>query len=146
MRAERDRAGLAAVPERPYVVCERHLRSVGKDCLVSFEASVYSVPWRAVRRRMRVECRVTSDTVAIWSLGPSPQLLATHERSRRKGAWVVEPTHWDGLAAAPGVAPLPACAAVGPDELEPVWARIPNAAVAVARRDLSTYDAVGAVA
>ncbi len=146
VRAERDRAALAAVPERPYVVCERHLRSVGKDCLVSFEASVYSLPWRAVRRRMRVECRVTSDTVAIWSLGPTPQLLATHPRSRRKGAWVVDPTHWDGLAAAPGVAPLPPCAAVGPDELEPVWARIPHAAVPVARRDLATYDAVGAVA
>ncbi len=25
----------------PHVVCDRHLRSVGKDCLVSLEASVY---------------------------------------------------------------------------------------------------------
>lgn len=55
VRAERDRAALGLLPARPYVVCERHLRSVGKDCLVSFEASLYSVPWRAVRRRMRVE-------------------------------------------------------------------------------------------
>ena len=49
VRAERDRAGLGALPERPYVVCDRHLRSVGKDCLISFEASLYSVPWRTVR-------------------------------------------------------------------------------------------------
>ncbi len=146
VRAERDRAALAALPERPYLVCERHLRSVGKDCLVSFEASVYSVPWRAVRRRMRVECRVTHDRVAIWTLGPEPALLATHERSRHKGAWVVERSHWDGLASAPEVAPLPPCERAGGVDLEPVWARIPKAATPVARRDLSTYDAVGAVA
>ena len=146
MRAERDRAALGAVPERPYVVCDRHLRSVGKDCLISFEASLYSVPWRAVRRRMRVECRVTHDAVAIWTLGPSPQLLATHARSRRKGAWVVDPSHWDGLPHAPEATTLPPCEAVGPDELEPVWARIPKAATPVGRRDLATYDQVGRVA
>ncbi len=145
-RAERDRAALTPVPERPYVVCDRHLRSVGKDCLISFEASHYSVPWRAVRRRMRVECRVTHDTVAIWTLGPEPQLLATHARARRKGAWVVDRSHWDGLPHAPEAATLPPCEAVSPDELEPVWARIPKAATPVARRDLATYDAVGRVA
>jgi transposase len=146
LRAERDRAALGALPERPYVVCDRHLRRVGKDCLVSFEASVYSVPWRAVRRRMRVECRVTPDHVTIWTLGPSPVLLATHERSPRKRAWVVDPVHWDGLPHAPGAADLPPCEAVGPNELEPVWARIPKAATPVARRDLGVYDSIGRVA
>ena len=146
VRAERDRAALGAVPERPYVVCDRHLRSVGKDCLVSFEASVYSLPWRVVRRRMKVECRVTCDRVAIWSLGPEPTLLATHARARRKGTWVVDRSHWDGLPAAPGAVELPACEAVGAEGLEPVWARIPKATTPVARRDLATYDAVGRVA
>jgi transposase len=145
VRAERDRAGLGPVPERPYVVCDRHLRSVGKDCLISFEASLYSVPWRAVRRRMRVECRVTHDAVAIWSLGPEPTLLATHARSPRKGAWVVDRAHWDGLPWAPESSPPPPCASDG-DELEPVWARIPKADTPVGRRDLPTYDEVGRVA
>ena len=95
---------------------------------------------------MRVECRVTHDAVAIWTLGPAPELLATHARSRRKGAWVVDPSHWEGLADAPGAATLPPCEAVGPHELEPVWARIPKAATPVGRRDLATYDAVGRVA
>jgi transposase len=148
VRAERDRAALGPLPERPYVVCERHLRSVGKDCLVSFEASVYSVPWRAVRRRMRVECLVTHDTVAIWTIGPHPQLLATHRRSRRRGAWVVDRTHWDGLPAAPDAAALPPCERDVDDHggLDPVWARIPKAATPVARRALSVYDDVGRVA
>jgi transposase len=144
-RAERDRAALGAIPERPYVVCDRHLRSVGKDCLLSFEASLYSVPWQAVRRWMKVECRVTHDNVAIWTLGPTPQLLATHRRSRRKGAWVVDRSHWDGLPHAPEAA-VPPCETVGADELEPVRARIPKAATPVGRRDLTTYDKVGRVA
>ncbi len=94
---------------------------------------------------MRVECRVTHDSVAIWTLGPAPELLATHRRSRRKGAWVVDRSHWDGLPHAPEAA-LPPCETVASDELEPVWARIPKAATPVARRDLATYDAVGRVA
>jgi transposase len=145
-RAERDRAALAPLPERPYIVCDRHLRSVGKDCLVSFEASVYSVPWWAVRRRMRVECRVTHDTVAIWTLGPEPTLLATHARARRKGSWVVDRSHWDGLPWAPSATSLPPCEAVGPDAVDPLLARIPKATTPVARRELTTYDAVGRVA
>ncbi len=54
-------------------------------------------------------------------------------------------SHWDGLPWAPGAA-LPPCEAVGPDELDPLLARIPKAATPVARRELATYDAVGRVA
>ena len=35
VRAEADRAALRPLPEQPYLVAERHLRRVGKDCLVS---------------------------------------------------------------------------------------------------------------
>ena len=58
---------------------------------------------------MRVECRVTHDAVAIWSLGPEPTLLATHARARRKGAWVVDRAHWDGLPFAPESSDRPPC-------------------------------------
>jgi hypothetical protein len=68
-RAERDRTALGRLPEHPYVVCERHTRRVGKDALVSFQASHYSVPWPKVRPAGRVELRVTPTEVAIWSLG-----------------------------------------------------------------------------
>ncbi len=95
---------------------------------------------------MRVECRVTHDAVAIWTLGPEPALLAAHRRSRRRGAWVVDRAHWDGLPSAPEAVELPACERAGGLELEPVWARIPKAATPVARRELATYDAVGRVA
>jgi hypothetical protein len=139
------------------VVCDRHTRRVAKDCLVSFEASWYSVPWRAVRPGIRVELRVTPAEVAIWSLGCQPQLLATHPRAAHRGTWQVDQTHWDGL---PGSdAPQPACTgdcelapepAPEPDQLTlgelAGWAQLPAARVPVARRTLAIYDLVGGLA
>jgi transposase len=39
VRAETDRAALLPLPEQPYLVTDKHLRRVGKDALVAFEAS-----------------------------------------------------------------------------------------------------------
>ncbi len=142
VRAEADRSALGALPVIPYIVCERHLRSVGKDCLVSFETSVYSVPWRTVRRRMRVELRVTRSEVAIWSLGPQPQPLAAHRRARSRGSWVVEEAHWDGLPAL-GDSAVELVAPVCANDAELMASRSAKAHIAVARRDLATYDAIG---
>jgi transposase len=58
VRAARDHAALRPLPARPYVVADRHLRHVGKDCLVAYAGNLYSVPaggsgtdnwWRSVR-------------------------------------------------------------------------------------------------
>jgi transposase len=156
VRAERDRAALRPLPEQPYVVCDRHTRRVGKDALISFEASHYSVPWRRVRPGARVELRVTPTEVAIWSLGPSQQLLATHPRALQRGGWVVDQTHWDGLADRADAQPLPPCAGdcelAPPPDLEPGqlelpgitgWAQLPAARVLVAHRTLATDDHAG---
>jgi transposase len=99
VRAERDRVALGPLPEQPYIVCERHTRRVAKDCLISFQASCYSVPWRQVRPGVRVELRVTPAEVAIWSLGRQPCLLATHPRAAHRGTWQVDQTHWDAYQA-----------------------------------------------
>lgn len=146
IRAQADRAALLATPDRPYVVCERHLRTVGKDCLVSFEASVYSVPWRAVRRRMKVELRVTADAVAIWTPGTEPTLLATHARAHARGSWMIDPAHWEGLPDAKTPEAPDDLVAPVREEAELMASRSPRADVVVARRDLATYDRVGAVA
>ena len=147
VRAERDRAALAPLPELPYLVTERHLRRVGKDCLVSFEASLYSVPARRVRAGQHVEVRASPDTITLHALpgrGSGPRnpattaadslssdssLLAVHGRAAVRGTWVVDPTHWDGLPDGHtrativeqpqrGGDPLPACVA-DPDEHSP---------------------------
>ena len=149
VRAALDRDGLLPRPASDYRVRERHLRSVGKDCLVSFETSLYSVPWRAVRRRMKVEVRASRTEVEIWTTGAQPGLLASHARSAVRKAWVVDPAHWDGLPCAPGAADLSPCEhdqLVAPvrDEVELMASRSAKAAVPVGRRDLATYDLVGA--
>jgi hypothetical protein len=99
--------------------------------------------------------RVTPAEVAIWSLGPSQQLLAIHPRAAGRGGWVVDQTHWEGL---PGrtdadTQPLPPCAGDGelapppapdPGQLELPgiggWASSPAARVLVAHRRLGVYD------
>jgi transposase len=97
-RAVVDRATLKALPEVPYLVAKQHLRRVGKDCLVSFEASLYSVPARRVRAGQRIVVRAGVDTITITALPvDGGGLLAVHPRARQRGQWVVDESHWDGL-------------------------------------------------
>jgi transposase len=159
VRAERDRAALGRLPEHPYVVCERHTRRVGKDALISFQASHYSVPWPKVRPGGRVELRVTPAEVAIWSLGRDPALLATHPRAAGRGAWIVDQTHWEGLPNRTDAEPMPPCAAdcdlapTPPPEPGQLvlpelvgWAQTAAARTPVARRRLAVYDQLAGVA
>jgi transposase len=102
VRAEADRAALLPLPERPYLVAEKHLRRVGKDCLVAFEASVYSVPARQVRPGQRVQLHIgpdpAGDRIHIHALAvDGGGWLATHSRAIRRGTWMVDAAHWDGL-------------------------------------------------
>jgi hypothetical protein len=87
--------------------------------------------------------------VEIWTTGAQPGLLASHARSAVRKAWVVDPAHWDGLPCAPGAADLSPCEhdqLVAPvrDEVELMASRSAKAAVPVGRRDLATYDLIGA--
>ena len=144
VRAEVDRAALGPLPAEPYLVVDRHFRVLKRDALVSFEASLYSVPWWGRTPGERLELRVTPDEVAIWTTGPEPLHLATRPRSRRRGAWVVDPAHRVGLpAGGRGLAALPPCDGDAA-EVPPELARLPWVATKVARRDLGTYDLAGA--
>lgn len=144
LRAAADRAALLPLPARSYAVCERHLRVVGKDALVSFEASLYSVPWTLVRPRQRLELRVTPEAVAIWSLGAEPALLARHARAQARGSWIVDEAHWDGLPGGrePHAAPP---ALVAQEERADLALRVAAPPVAVGRRDMASYDRLFAV-
>lgn len=150
-RAVADRAALRALPELPYLVADQHLRRVGKDCLVSFEASLYSVPARAIRAGQRVVVRAGVDTVTITALAvDGGGLLAVHPRARRRGQPVIDPAHWDGLpdghtrativepAGQPGRTRRVGDADV--DVLTALLAVNPAAAAPVARRSLRDYE------
>ena len=80
-----------------------------------------------------------------------------HSRAPTRGAWVVDPAHWDGLpdgagratvveSAGPGRAPDPRSPDPGPDPLGALLARNHAAATPVARRPLSTYQRAAAAA
>ncbi len=108
VRAVADHAALAPLPPVGYVVAEQHLRRVGKDALISFEGSVYSVPATRVRPGQRVGVRAAADTIAIHALtstipdpravgGGADTLLAVHPRAKLAGSWVVDGAHWAGL-------------------------------------------------
>jgi transposase len=166
-RAEVDHAALRPLPDYPYLVAERHLRRVGKDCLIAFEASQYSVPASKVTAGQQVEVRAAADTISIHHLpGHFPglgagQVLAVHARAQRRGQQMVDPSHWNGLpdghtravclAPVEPVRPLrPAVtgavtgaqcpSASEPNPLAALLRHHPDAAGHVAIRDLSIYE------
>ena len=168
VRAAADHAALRPLPELPYLVCERHLRRVGRDCLISFAGSHYSVPARAAdgrpaRAGQRVELRVSADTVTIHRLAidGEPIVLAAHPRATHRGSLIVDPAHWDGLpdghtravtidpvTSDPVTSEPPASPATAPtttgaqaDPLAALLTSRPAAATAVAHRPLLAYDA-----
>lgn len=159
VRACRDHAALRPLPAHPYLVTDRHLRRVGKDCLVSFAASLYSTPARRVRPGQTVEVRVRPATVAIHSLTPAhggdpteSTLLARHPRASARGSWVIDPRHWDGLP--DGTTRATTERVTDPDEalftpphreqdnpLAALLNRSPAIHVTVTHRPLATYEA-----
>ncbi|PSK55038.1 hypothetical protein B0E38_03279 [Streptomyces sp. 111WW2] len=104
-RAARDHAALKPLPPTPYLVAERHLRPVGKDCLVAFGGNLYSVPARKVRPRQLVEVRVTKSQVMLHSTAAdaSGETHAGHAPPRgrplgprRRGDPLGRPAHRQG--------------------------------------------------
>lgn len=153
LRAVRDHVALRPLPQTPYVVTQRHLRYVGKDCLVAFDANLYSVPARRVRPRQLVEVRATKSQIMLHATAPGHSgetLLATHPRAVGRGARIVDEKHWDGLptgsgrrvTAGNGSLPRPRRQNTGP-ESGPLAALLNRTAVPqveVGRRPLSVYD------
>lgn len=152
-RAARDHAALKTLPPAPYLVAERHLRPVGKDCLVAFGGNLYSVPARKVRPRQLVEIRATKSQVILHSTAPDASgetLLAMHSRAVGRAVRVVEEAHWDGLPTGKGRRTTTGEVPVQPrhnrpsgEEAGPLQALLNRAAatrVEVGRRPLSVYD------
>ena len=150
VRAQADRAALRGLPDQPYLVAEKHLRRVGKDCLISFEASCYSVPARLVRPGQRVQLQIhpdpDGDRVSIHALGvDGGGWLATHPRATRRGTWMIDQAHWDGLpdghTRATTTQTPPPVLSIGSAALEPLSALLVrrHADLSVAARPLTDY-------
>jgi hypothetical protein len=152
-RAARDQAALKMLPPAPYLMAERHLRPVGKDCPVAFGGNPYSVPARKARPRQLVEIRATKSQVMLHSTVPGSRgetLLAMHPQAVDRGVRVVEEAHCNGLPTGKGRRTTTGEVPVQPrherplgEETGPLQA-LPNRAAAtrveVGRRPLSVYD------
>jgi hypothetical protein len=70
--------------------------------LISFEASCYSVPARLARPGQRVQLQIHPDPDVTGSAStPWASTAAAGSppipRATRRGTWMIDQTHWDGL-------------------------------------------------
>jgi len=76
----------------PYVIQDRALRHVAKDCLVSFETNRYSVPLRFVGQP--VEVMRDGKHVMLYHRG---ELIATHPRCEARHRCITDRAHYAGI-------------------------------------------------
>jgi hypothetical protein len=97
---EKEKESLMLVPRdlktgevKRYVGLHEELRSVTADCLISYGANRYSVPW--VYHQSQVWVRVSKGmTLLIFSR--KNRLIATHELCLDKGKIILKPEHYKG--------------------------------------------------
>jgi hypothetical protein len=87
------REGLIPVVGRHYDAARTSLRIVARDCLASYEANRYSVPWRLAGKSVVVR-DVDDGRIRIFL---ADELVAEHEKALGKHQVVVNPEHLAGL-------------------------------------------------
>jgi transposase len=87
------REGLIPVRGRHYDAARISVRIVARDCLVSYEANRYSVPWRLVGKSVVVK-DADDGRIRIFL---TDGLVAEHEKARGKHQVVIDPEHHAGL-------------------------------------------------
>jgi len=88
------RENLRSVAGKPaYILQESQIRKVAADCLVSFEANRYSVPWQYVNQAVDIQT-TPGDWIHIYHSG---NIIASHKRSEAKHRVVMEPEHYQNL-------------------------------------------------
>jgi len=76
----------------PYTVQICQVRQVAVDCLVSYEASRYSVPWKYVRQTVEIQER--QGQLFIYHRGV---LVAQHQKATGKHKVIINSDHYRGL-------------------------------------------------
>ena len=76
----------------PYALQTFAMRKVAADCLISFEASRYSVPWRYVRQL--VDVQVEGERLKVYHQGV---LIAEHPRASKPYQVVLQRSHYGDL-------------------------------------------------
>src|SRR5712692_3203594 len=88
-----EREHLLPMADKPEFDCSiLHLRKVSRDCMVSFEANRYSVPYALAGQVVYVYADPERLRVRF-----KDQWVATHARVHGKGQMICEPQHYEGL-------------------------------------------------
>ncbi|WP_156319067.1 hypothetical protein [Propionispora sp. 2/2-37] len=74
-----------------YVLEVCQMRKVASDCLVSYEASRYSVPWKYISQIVAI--REQSGNIQIYHQGQS---IAEHPKTSEKHKLIMQPDHYQG--------------------------------------------------
>ena len=89
-----ERAHLRPLPARRFPIVERLHRSATRDCLISYEGNLYSVPHRwAGRRHLGVE--VSDGQVRIYQ---GKEQIACHARCLGRRRRIVDVKHFEGIS------------------------------------------------
>ena len=83
---------LSCQGRRAYVLEERAVRHVSKDCLVAFETNRYSVPYRLAGKR--VEVLTDGEMIKIYHSG---ELISSHPRIEGSYRSSIDKSHYWGL-------------------------------------------------
>lgn len=76
----------------PFVLAADPGRTVGRDCLLSYRSSKYSVPWQYASKRVAV---IESDSeIRVFCEG---ELIAEHPRAQEKHSVIMNPEHYKGI-------------------------------------------------
>lgn len=76
----------------PFSVERELVRHVQSDCCVEVDTNHYSVPWRYIGRRVRVELLGGQVRIVLGH-----QELARHAQSSGRRQWVIDPGHLEGV-------------------------------------------------
>lgn len=91
------RENLRQLKRQPaYVLQFSQVRKVASDCLVSYAANRYSVPWKYVRQT--VDVQEQRDVIKIYYRG---QLIAQHKKALGTHQMVLDKEHYRGLLKKP---------------------------------------------
>ena len=77
----------------PFGVLRELVRRVQSDCAVEIDTNAYSVPWRLIGERVRVE--IAAGTVKIRH---ADQLVAEHRLCHGRHERIVDPRHFAGVS------------------------------------------------
>ena len=88
---------LLRIDEQPdYDTSYMEDRHVAKDCLLSYRANRYSVPFRYAGKTVLVREPVTGGRIEIYPCGET-KVIAEHRLAEGRGAEVIDQEHYQGL-------------------------------------------------